>query len=241
MAETARYIEVRRCWGTEEHREIKPGEMHVYLYDEVPMMVDFLCPCGCGSTCPTHLVRDGVETERHWRFRRDAGGVTLTPSIRYLSGCRAHFNITNGEAVFHADSGKGYTSEPPLTVEGGPISLRRLGAELYKYLGDGHSQQVATLAEADGIMFQCPKCSIGLQCGSQGSRYFVVGAHHVMCWFRGRVPDSAVPNPGRWTPSGTGIDDLTFVPGEPKMAVSVLLTGGCGWHGHIVDGKASLT
>ncbi len=55
-------------------------------------------------------------------------------------------------------------------------------------------------------------------------------------------PDDLDPK-GRWTPSGTGLDDLTFVPGNPARAVSVLLTNpdGCGWHGYIRDGEATLS
>ncbi len=87
--------------------------------------------------------------------------------------------------------------------------------------------QTDEMAGADGIIFLCPKCFER----NKGS----VGTHSVICWFVGRVPDDADPKPGRWNPSGTGLDDLTFVgPG----AASVLLTSGCAWHGFIKDGKA---
>lgn len=96
---------------------------------------------------------------------------------------------------------------------------------LYRY--------VAGLAEAQGVQFLCPKCF-----ASNAGR---VGTHMVRCWFRGRgVSDDEFPKPGRWTPAGSGLDDLTFVPGEPAMPVSVLLTGGgCGWHGFVVRGDAA--
>ena len=84
------------------------------------------------------------------------------------------------------------------------------------------------LADADGIVFLCPKCF-----AANGGP---IGTHSVICWFAGRVPDDLSPKPGRWVPSGTGLDDLTFVgPG----AASVLLTHGCGWHGFVKDGKAN--
>jgi hypothetical protein len=89
---------------------------------------------------------------------------------------------------------------------------------------------VDTLAEAHGVMFLCPKCY-----ATNGGE---VGTHHVLCWFVGKVPDDADPKPGRWNPSGTGIDDLTFVgPG----AASVLLTSeeGCQWHGFVNNGDAT--
>jgi hypothetical protein len=89
---------------------------------------------------------------------------------------------------------------------------------------------VATLAEADGLSFLCPKCFAE----NRGP----VGTHTVICWFEGKVPDDAVPGPGRWNPVGTGLDDLSFVPG--KRSPSVLLTGdGCAWHGFVTAGDAT--
>ena len=88
-------------------------------------------------------------------------------------------------------------------------------------------------AEAQGVSFLCPKCFVE----NGGS----VGTHQVWCWFRGRgVPDDYNPKPGRWTPQGTGYDDLTFVPGDPPMPVSVQITSGCMWHGHVNHGEVSL-
>jgi hypothetical protein len=36
---------------------------------------------------------------------------------------------------------------------------------------------------------------------------------------------------------GTGYDDLTLNGDPPGSARSVLLTGGCNWHGFITDGE----
>jgi hypothetical protein len=88
----------------------------------------------------------------------------------------------------------------------------------------------ATIDTADGVMFLCPKC--------YATNAGPVGTHSVICWFEGRVPDDASPGPGRWTPAGTGLHNLTFVPGKIHTAVSVLLTSGCGWHGFVRDGSA---
>jgi hypothetical protein len=86
---------------------------------------------------------------------------------------------------------------------------------------------VASLAEAHGVKFLCPKCFAA----NNGP----VGTHGVICWFVGKVPADARPRPGRWNPAGTGLDDLTFVaPG----AYSVLLTAGCMWHGFVTAGGA---
>lgn len=92
-----------------------------------------------------------------------------------------------------------------------------------------HHLYVDTLAEAQGVMFLCPKCFKA----NNGS----IGTHMVICWFVGRgVPDDVFPKPGRWNPSGTGLHDLTFVgPG----AFSVLLTSGCNWHGFVTNGDAA--
>ncbi|HSX23078.1 MAG TPA: hypothetical protein VLE97_09915 [Gaiellaceae bacterium] len=93
-----------------------------------------------------------------------------------------------------------------------------------------HIVDVDTLEEADGVWFLCPKCY-----AANGGR---IGTHAVLCWFVGRVPDDVAPKPGRWTPRGTGLSDLTFVPSQGRSQ-SVLLTGGCGWHGFVVDGDAT--
>lgn len=112
-------------------------------------------------------------------------------------------------------------------------TLRELGARFYRLDPADHRvcHQVETLAEAQAVQFLCPKCF-----EANGGP---VGTHRVKCWFRGRgVPDDLDPKPGRWTPAGTGLDDLTFVPGDPPIAHSVQLRGGCNWHGFIENGRA---
>jgi hypothetical protein len=103
---------------------------------------------------------------------------------------------------------------------------------LTRHEEDGRTiyRPTASLADADGIQFLCPKCF------AQNSG--PVRTHSCICWFVGKVPDTAEPGPGRWKPSGTGIEDLTFVPYEGQPRVSVQLIGGCGWHGNIVSGEA---
>jgi len=87
---------------------------------------------------------------------------------------------------------------------------------------------VDSLAEADGVFFLCPLCF-----AKNGG---AVGTHMVGCWFKGKVPDWIEPGPGRWNPSGSSLDDLTFVGPE---AVSVLLRAGCQWHGFVRNGDAA--
>ncbi len=89
------------------------GEMQIIYKDDIPYAVDFLCPCGCGTTCFTPVCsivekQDPNSSQRLkdrcWGF--DPNTLTIIPSIRYLSGCKAHFNITNGKVIIHGDSGK---------------------------------------------------------------------------------------------------------------------------------------
>jgi len=88
---------------------------------------------------------------------------------------------------------------------------------------------VETLAEADGVWLLCPKCY-----AENGG---CVGTHAVICWFVGKVDDDVDPKPGRWTPAGTGLSDLTFVPSAGRSH-SVLLTGGCMAHFFVNNGDA---
>lgn len=110
-----RYVVERHEWATSDPSTLRPGVMQVFYEGDVVRMVDFLCPCGCGNRCPTHVItmaekmdqerQQQSEWERHcWGF--DANTVTLHPSIRWTGGCKAHFNITNGEVFIHPDSGK---------------------------------------------------------------------------------------------------------------------------------------
>ena len=107
------------------------------------------------------------------------------------------------------------------------MKLADLNPRFLKIEDASHWRQVDSLAEAQGVEFLCPKCFAA----NNGP----VGTHIVVCWFNGRgVSNEVRPGPGRWNPSGTGYDDLSFV---PPGATSVLLTGGCGWHGFIENGE----
>ncbi len=106
------------------------------------------------------------------------------------------------------------------------MKLTQLDASFLQYASDGF-QMIAGIEGADGVKFQCPKCSEGLE----KTETYVIGAHSVICWFVGKVPDSASPGPGRWAPSGTSLNDLTLTP-------SVFLEKSCGWHGYVTNGDA---
>lgn len=110
-------------------------------------------------------------------------------------------------------------------------SLIELEACFLKRQGDGSSMtRGVTLAEADGILFLCPKCF-------EEAKKSNVNVHSIICWFVDKVPDGLSPGPGRWTPQGTCLEDLTFVP-SPRFSHSVLLTSGCQWHGFVTNGHA---
>lgn len=87
-----------------------------------------------------------------------------------------------------------------------------------------HTILNVTFATAQGIMFLCPKC-FTLHHGP-------VGTHWCNVTFADRgVPDAmgshnAEGKAVRWTVSGDSFETLVTAP-------SILLEGGCGWHGFI--------
>lgn len=97
------------------------------------------------------------------------------------------------------------------------IPLRDLCARFLAIEGDGWRilDTRELTPECQGLWFTCP-CHYVMNGNSD------IGVHKILCWFRNRsVPDSLEPGPGRWTPVGAGIDDLTFDYGEPAVAKSV--------------------
>lgn len=112
------------------------------------------------------------------------------------------------------------------------IKLTELQPKFLHFNSDLSHMFVDTLAEADGISFLCPKCYCEPPVGPDGT-------HSVKCWFEDKVPVGVNPGPGRWKPAGTGLEDLSFVPGKKSHSVQIL--GGCNWHGFIVKGYAQDT
>lgn len=108
------------------------------------------------------------------------------------------------------------------------MKLTELEPEFLRRDDDAHFQHVETFAEADGVLFVCPKCFAA----NGNSR---IGVHSVICW-RPRVPQTTKPTPGRWEFEGAGLSDLTLIAGSS----SIHLTGpGCGWHGFIRNGEVT--
>jgi hypothetical protein len=87
-----------------------------------------------------------------------------------------------------------------------------------------------TFAEAQGVEFLCPLCFTK----NSGP----VGTHICDVTFADRnVPDALGSHNTegksvRWTVSGDSFQNLTTTP-------SILLEGGCGWHGFITNGEIS--
>ena len=90
---------------------------------------------------------------------------------------------------------------------------------------------VDTLADAQGVMFLCPLCFTK----NNGS----INTHQCEVTFsdRGVKNEDGVHNnlglPVRWSVTGSCYDDLSTQP-------SVLVQGGCGWHGFLTDGNVSI-
>lgn len=102
---------------------------------------------------------------------------------------------------------------------------------------DSNFRYVDSVAEADGILFLCPKCFLK----NGGS----VGTHAVICWDPS-VPQTTHPVPGRWDLVGTGLHDLSLVAGSssiklpsPTPEEEKAGKGPCGWHGHITGGDVT--
>lgn len=108
------------------------------------------------------------------------------------------------------------------------MKLADLDPRFIKTEPNGDWREVATKAEADGIIFLCPLC-FNRNHGSD------VGVHSVIC-FEPSVPPSIRPGPGRWHMDGTGFDDLTL---RGDSSSSVALSGGCRAHFFVVKGVVS--
>lgn len=106
------------------------------------------------------------------------------------------------------------------------MRLTELEPQFLKRSDDTHFQEVDSIAEADGIIFVCPKCF-----SENGNKR--PGVHSVICW-NPSVPQTTSPTPGRWNLLGTGYSDLTLQAGSSSI---LLLPPSCGWHGVITNGE----
>ena len=110
------------------------------------------------------------------------------------------------------------------------MKLTELEPTFLKWKGDSDSEKTDVFAEADGVLFLCPKCFRK----NRGS----AGTHAIICWVP-KVPQTTTPRPGRWNLVGSGYGDLTLVNGSS----SVLVRGEPGqpdhWHGFVRNGEVT--
>lgn len=109
-------------------------------------------------------------------------------------------------------------------ITGDAATWRERGFPSHKEMRtDFNSVPVATIAEAQSIWFLCPKCFPG---------------HVIECSLAGRGVEDACGShnkdgkPTRWIISGSDLSNLSLQP-------SVLIEGGCGWHGFVTNGDAA--
>ena len=115
-------------------------------------------------------------------------------------------------------------------VDGDPNTWRERGCPTQeKTVVQEVKRYVQTLTEAQGILFLCPKCF-----GPNGK----IGCHYCEVTFDlPDVPDgigthNSAGNSVRWKVTGTNYADLSTMP-------SILVEGGCDWHGYITNGQVT--
>lgn len=97
--------------------------------------------------------------------------------------------------------------------------LSDLDATFVQHMTDGNFREVAQIGEANGLLFDCPLC----------------GKHSVLCWDR-TIPPDIPPKPGRWTITGSSLDDVTL---NPSVNLNVRPDSACKWHGWVRNGDAT--
>lgn len=109
------------------------------------------------------------------------------------------------------------------------MKLTELEPEFHRYEtrdGREHIIKVETLAEAQGVQFDCPKCQ--------------PYPHAVIVTFRDRWAldhqgsQSSHGGPSRWNVAGASFEDLTLTP-----SIDCSQGGGCTFHGFITNGAVS--
>lgn len=80
---------------------------------------------------------------------------------------------------------------------------------------------MAAVADAHGVMFECPKCH----------------NHSVLVWFKDRPQLHGAWEPlARWTATGHTLHDLTLT---PSINLDTPGATGCKWHGWLMNGDAA--
>ena len=104
--------------------------------------------------------------------------------------------------------------------------LAVLEPQLLKLVDDERSLHGdVSWAEADGLMFSCPRCWVD-------NGRSLIGTHVMICW-RPHVGQEHTPRPGRWQMVGTSLADVSLVAGSS----SIKIEGGCNAHFFVRNGQ----
>ena len=104
--------------------------------------------------------------------------------------------------------------------------LAELEPEFFRLVDERRSSPVERIEDAQGMELACPAC--GHDPGRERD------AHYLRVFFQGRgVPDGALPGPGRWAVSGSGLADVTL---SPSIDCTNGGRGPCKFHGWIENG-----
>lgn len=203
-------------------------------------IIAFFCP-GCRHS--HHLPLLGSTSQEIWGWNQSHDKPTFTPSVKVWHDKRdgtpqtdCHSWVSEGRINFLDDSLghtlRGWHDLIPFPEGYGVLTdmrLEDLDAEFFRWdvKGVTHVEipTVGTLAEAQGVMFDCPVCE------SSG--------HSIMVGFRDRgvPPDQgtrdAAGNQTLWTVAGgTGLHDLTLTP-----SIDCTPSNPACWHGFITNGE----
>ena len=99
----------------------EPGDA-VLIQRGVPRWLMLKCPCGCGEEIPVNL---DARAGKAWRLYRNAGGLTLFPSVWRDTGCEAHFVIWRDQIVTFG-GGQTSSNSPALTLDVKDLAKRTL-------------------------------------------------------------------------------------------------------------------
>lgn len=79
-----------------------PTEPNLVLVDN--WHINYMCPCGCRRE--VRLPRRDAYPNAKNAWSVDVEAKSITPSVREMMNCKAHYFITGGKAKFCSDSGR---------------------------------------------------------------------------------------------------------------------------------------
>lgn len=83
---------------------IEPGMMYV---SKKYSTTSYICPCGCGSLVSIPFKPGPYQSQSFfWGYQENDTLVSLEPSVKMTSGCRAHYFIQQNKVNWCSDSGQ---------------------------------------------------------------------------------------------------------------------------------------